>query len=221
MTKERLSIPKQSIAAVALLALGLVLASIAIVLRVQSEHTEPKPSPGVQASPSAPSSVKPKAQAVATYTVPPDNPKDISIPAINTGTVRVFKLGLLTDGSIGVPNNIYDAGWYNASAKPGQNGAMFIYGHVSNWEANGAFHDLKKLKPGDTVTVTRGDDQKFTYKVVISETYSARSVPMDKVLAPITPGQQGFNLMTCAGKVIKGTSEFTDRLVVYASLVKG
>jgi sortase (surface protein transpeptidase) len=204
----------------ALISIGVLSGVIAIVLTLQ--HPEPAGAPSTTASESAPAPVanKPTPKEVAAYTVAPDLPKYLSIPAIKADKIRVTQLGLTKDRSIASPANIFDAGWYKESAKPGQDGAMFVYGHVSNWEANGAFHDLKKLKPGDTVTITRGDDHDFTYKVIRSETYPASTVPMDKVLTPAIAGQQGLNVMTCAGQVIKGTNDFSERLVVYTTLIK-
>jgi hypothetical protein len=43
---------------------------------------------------------------------------------------------------------------------------------------------------------------------------------MDQVLVPANANKPGLNMMTCTGEVIKGTSEFNERLVVYANLVK-
>ncbi|MDB5185668.1 MAG: peptidase sortase [Candidatus Saccharibacteria bacterium] len=219
VTKKRTSFSKHLAFPAALLALGLALACAAVILYLHNKQAEPKPPPGALTSLSASSSVKPKAQAVATYTVPPNNPKYISIPAISTGNVRVFKLGLLRNGSIAVPSNIYDTGWYDGSVKPGQGGAMFIYGHVSSWTANGVFYNLKKLSPGDTITITRGDNTTYKYKVVSTRNYPYNNVDMNQVLAPINPNKPGLNLMTCTGKIIKGTSDFDERLVVFTSLV--
>jgi LPXTG-site transpeptidase (sortase) family protein len=169
---------------------------------------------------SAPSSVKPTVAAVASYSVPPTYPKYISIPAIGISSTRIIRLGLLANGQIATPDNIFDTGWYDGSAKPGQSGAMFIYGHVSSWTADGVFYNLKKLKPGDDITITRGDNQTFTYSVVSTKIYPYTSVDMNAVLSPINPNLPGLNLMTCTGKVIPGTSEFNERLVVFTSLVK-
>jgi sortase A len=96
---------------------------------------------------------------------------------------------------------------------------MFIYGHVSSWTADGVFYNLKKLVTGDDITITRGDNQTYTYKVVRSEVYPYNNVPMNTVLSPSNPKVPGLNLMTCTGSVIKGTSEFNERLVVYTNLV--
>jgi len=169
----------------------------------------------------ATSSVKPAAKVVSQYTVPATDPRYIAISSIGVGNTPVEELGLLKDGSIATPNNIYETGWYGGSAKPGQPGAMFIYGHVSSWTADGVFYNLKKLVPGDTVTVTRGDNQQFTYKVITSKVYPYNNVDMKAVLSPVQASIPGLNLMTCTGKVISGTSEFNERLVVFTSLVKG
>lgn len=169
----------------------------------------------------APSSTKPNAKDVASYTVAPDVPKYITIPAIHIAQARIIRLGHMANGEITTPSNIYDTGWYEDSAKPGQTGAAFIFGHVSNWTANGVFHNLDKLKKGDVVTITRGDNKQFTYQVVSAKTYPHDQVDMHAVLSPINFNKPGLNLMTCAGSIIKGTSEFDKRLVVFMSLVNG
>jgi sortase A len=168
---------------------------------------------------SAPSSVRPTPKEIETYAVAPDLPKFISIPTIGVRPARVMPLGPLKSNSIAAPANMHDAGWYNGSAKPGQDGAVFIYGHLSSWESKGLFYDLKKLKAGDNIIIARGDDVKFTYRVHSTKIYAHNAVDMNAVLTAATPGKQGLNLMTCSGHVIKGTSEFSERLVVFASLV--
>ncbi len=167
---------------------------------------------------SAPSSVKPSKQTVATYTVPPNHPRYIAIPAIGIANTPVIKLGVLSSGAIATPNNMYETGWYDNSSLPGQKGAMFVYGHVSSWAANGVFYNLKKLVAGDSVIVSTGDGRTYTYKVVSSKVYPYNNVDMGQVLSPISSSSPGLNLMTCTGRIIKGTSEFNQRLVVFTKL---
>ncbi len=205
--------------ALALIVFGLALGATAVILFVHDKQSEVRPPAGVTASQAAPSTVKPTAQVVANYTVPPDSPKYLSIPAINITGTRIIRLGLTNSHQIAAPDNVYDTGWYDASAKPGQNGAMFIYGHVSSWTTDGVFYDLKKLAAGDKIKVTRGDNRVFTYQVVTTKIYPHDSVDMHRVLAPINAKTPGLNLMTCTGKVITGTSDFSERLVVFTSLV--
>ncbi len=167
----------------------------------------------------APASVKPGTNVIASYNVAPTLPKYIAIPSIGISNTRIIQLGLLKNGQIATPDNIYDTGWYRNSAKPGEAGAMFIYGHVSSWTANGIFYNLKKLKPGQKITITRGDSKTYTYQVISTKIYPYNNVDMNEVLSPINPNLPGLNLMTCTGQVIKGTSEFNERIVVFTSLV--
>lgn len=204
--------------ALVLIAFGVVLGVLAAGVFILDHHNK-LPSPASAGGPlSAPSSIKPKPQEIADYSVPADSPKYLAIPAISISKARVIRLGLLKDDQIAEPSNIYDTGWYEGSSKPGQLGAMFIYGHVSSWTANGLFYNLKKLKTGDKILVTRGDNQVLTYQVVTTKVYPYNDVDMAKVLAPIDSKLPGLNLMTCTGKIIKGTSEFNERLVVFTSL---
>lgn len=202
-----------------MIALGVLLAIGSIILVVRHDATAPKPPPDALQSISAPVSTAPSASAVADYTVPPTAPRYITIPAIGVGRTRVVKLGLKKNDAIDAPGNIYDTGWYDGSAKPGQAGAMFIYGHVSSWTANGVFYNLKDLKPGDRVFITRGDNKKFIYQVVSTKIYDYQHVDMNQVLSSVDSSKPGLNLMTCTGKVIPGTSEFNERLTVFTSLV--
>jgi LPXTG-site transpeptidase (sortase) family protein len=166
--------------------------------------------------PSAPSK-----QATVNYTVAPSLPKYIAIPAIHIPNTEVVPLGLDTTGAIDVPSSSYVSGWYNGSAKPGQQGAMFIYGHVAGWYTGGIFYNLKKLHAGDIVRVTRGDNKVYTYEVITSKVYPYQSVDMQAVLAPVVKNVPGLNLMTCTGTVVKGSNPitFNERLVVFTKLI--
>jgi LPXTG-site transpeptidase (sortase) family protein len=201
-----------------LISVGLM--GLAIGGWLYSRHPEQPTRPIAVDVAQAPSATKPSPKAVDSYNVADDVPKYIEIPAINVPKTRIIQLGLLRNNQIATPHNIYDAGWYNQSAKPGHPGAMFVYGHVSSWQANGVFHDLKKLKAGDKIVITRGDDRQLTYKVVMTKAYAHDNVNMEQVLSPTDPHAAGLNLMTCAGQIIQNTSEFSERLVVFTTLVK-
>lgn len=206
-----------------LIAIGLAALLLAGVIYVRRTGDVPPPLPQQLVAPgetAAPVPVaKPSAKAVADYKVAPTLPKYISIPAIGVSKARVLSLGLTSDNAITVPTNGYDTGWYNGSAKPGQAGAMFIYGHVAGWNEGGVFYNLKKLKPGDTITVTRGDNTTYTYRVDSLKVYPATNVDMNTVLSPTDPTKPGLNLMTCVWTIVNGKSEFNSRQVVFSSLV--
>lgn len=199
------------------MALCLLMITIGVILLAKpSTQIIPAPPHDLQ---NAPSSQKISQSQTDNYKVAPDLPRYIFIPAIEVGKTRVIQLGLAKSSQIASPNNIYDVGWYSGSAKPGLAGAMFIYGHVSSWTANGVFYNLKKLHPGDRIIIQRGDGQTLTYQVKLLKTYPSNKVDMPAALRPIDHDRQGLNLMTCTGKVIPGTSEFSQRLVVFTSRI--
>lgn len=206
----------QRLAAIALMALGMIGLAVAAFLYV-NEPRPPKTNGPMTVG--ALSSVKPSEKAIASYSVPPADPKYIAIPNMRVEQARIIRLGHMANGQIATPNNIFDTGWYENSVKPGQPGAMFIFGHVSSWTADGVFHNLNRLRPGDKITITRGDNRRFVYQVVSFKVYQHDKVDMGAVLSPINAGKPGLSLMTCTGEIIKGTSEFTERLVVFTSLV--
>jgi len=160
---------------------------------------------------------RPPASQVSAYNVAPDLPKYIAIPAAKLGQTRILALGLTHDNFIATPTSVYDAGWYNASAKPGQAGAMFIFAHVAFGSTKGAFYDLSKLKSGDSIIVTRGDNKVYNYQVATTKVYPVAAVDMSAVLTPIKSGQPGLNLMTCTGLIDQKTGNYTERLVIFAN----
>ncbi len=165
-------------------------------------------------NPVVPSTTKPPAGNVVSYTVAPALPRYLSIAKLGVHA-RILQLGVDKSGQLNTPPNVYDTGWYDASSLPGQPGAMLIDGHISSWTTPGVFYDLKKLTTGDVITVERGDGKVFTYRVVRIQTYDANSVDMQAAVTPVIPDKPGLNLITCTGSVKPGTSEFNQRLIVF------
>lgn len=173
----------------------------------------------VSASKSAPpSTVPPTSTAVASYTVAPTLPRYINIPKLNVHA-RVLSVGLTGTGALATPSNVFDTAWYNQSAKPGQAGAMLIDGHVSSWTTHGVFYEIKSLANGDTIQIERGDGTLYSFKVIRIQVYTAGTVDMVAVMKPVVSGHPGLNLISCTGDVIPGTSEFSERVVVFAEQV--
>lgn len=164
------------------------------------------------------SSTKPSAATLADYVVAPDLPRYLKIPKLGVDA-RVLSVGVTSTGALATPDNVFDTAWYNESAEPGQPGAVLIDGHISSWTSRGVFYGLKDLVAGDTIQIDRGDGKVFTYKVVKSKTYSASNVDMEAAMTPVVPGTPGLNLISCSGDVIPGTSQFDERIVVFAEQV--
>lgn len=158
---------------------------------------------------------QPTMTSVSQYKVAADMPRMLSINKIGIFS-KIKRVNIDASGQVGTPKNIYDVGWYDGSAKPGEPGAVFIDGHVSGPTARGVFYNLKNLVQGDVINIEKGDGQLITYKVVASELFAYDGVDMAKVLRPYDSNKQGLNLMTCTGKFNKATQSYEKRLVVYA-----
>lgn len=150
------------------------------------------------------------------YQVPALDPRYLKINSIGVNA-RVLNVGL-KENTIGTPRNIFDTGWYNGSAYPGESGAIFIDGHLSGPTQNGVFSGLAKLKPGDQIQIVRGDNKIFTYEVRMSETVNVANVDMKKVLSTYNGETQGLNLMTCAGNYNTEENTYNERTIVYSVL---
>jgi sortase (surface protein transpeptidase) len=160
----------------------------------------------------------PSDNALADYKVASDLPRAIYINGINVAA-RLMPMGVNSDNSLQAPKNIYDAGWYSASAKPGQPGAMLVDGHSSETGTHyGLFSYLSDLKNGDQIEIERGDGVGFTYTVVHAEIDSIDNVDMGKLLVPYGDAEQGVNLIACTGAWTSDNSTLDHRILVFATL---
>lgn len=162
-----------------------------------------------------PSEKKPSAYDISNYTVAPDMPRYISIPKLGVHS-RVLPMGVNENNQLEAPKNIFDAGWYDDSSKPGLPGAMLVDGHSGIGKTNGIFHDAAKLKKGDTMTVERGDGTKFVYRVTSVSVLKVDSVDMSSMVTPDENADEGLNIITCTGKQIPGTTSLDQRVLVKA-----
>ena len=142
-------------------------------------------------------------------------PVEITIPAIDVRT-SVEVVGLDDRDQVEVPYDVARAGWYRYSAKPGSGeGSTVIVGHVDGVDQGaGAFYDLRQLRPGDTVTVTRADERRVTYEVVAREVFAKDRVPLRELFS--RSGPERLTLITCGGPFDPASLEYTDNVVVTA-----
>lgn len=168
---------------------------------------------GTDVSTDIPSEMPPSGK-LSDYLVAPTLPRFLSIPKLNVKT-RVVRVDVKSNNELQVPNNIFDAGWYDGSSKPGESGAMLVAAHVRGPTQPGVFADLKTLAAGDGLEVERGDGVRSHFKVVKSHNYPANSLDMIAALRSIQPGTNGLNLITCSGKLDSTKTHYEDRLVVF------
>ncbi len=152
------------------------------------------------------------------YIVPNTFSRYITIDAIDVHA-RVVSVGVLKDKRMQSPSNVFDVGWFTKSALPGNDGAVVMDGHISSEKTKGVFYRLKDLKKGDKVKVELGSGKTVSYEVVKSEIQDVDKIDMAKVQKPIE-GKKGLNMISCTGKVIKGTREFDKRIVVFTKQIE-
>jgi LPXTG-site transpeptidase (sortase) family protein len=142
-------------------------------------------------------------------------PVELRIPAIDV-RVSVDRVGLDTRGQVEVPEDVARAGWYRFSAKPASGkGSTVLVGHVDGVnQGAGAFYNLRKLAPGDTITVTRADERRVTYRVVARERFAKDRVPLRELFS--RSGPERLTLITCGGPFDPASLEYTDNIVVTA-----
>lgn len=162
------------------------------------------------------------ASQVKEHTVPPFQPRYISILTIGVADTRVFSVGVEANGALGVPANISDAAWYNKSSTPGSGGVVLIDAHNGGITRNGVFAKLGTLKKGDKITVERGDGQKFTYAVYENQSMALDDVNshgMKMMTESAVPGKEALNLITCDGKWVPRLGQFDRRIMLRAVIV--
>ncbi len=164
---------------------------------------------------------KPTDDQVKAYTVAPDLPKYLRIAKLGIDA-RVISVGINQKGQLGTPNNIFDVGWYDSSAKPGLDGTMLIDGHNGGPHVYGVFKRLPDLVKGDIIEVQRGDDVVFKYSVVENNTVALADANayMSTALKSPVPGKQSVTLITCTGEWSQQQRTYLSRQFTRAVIVE-
>jgi hypothetical protein len=149
----------------------------------------------------------------------PSRPIRIAIPSIGL-RAPVHGVGLAEDGTIAVPDATrrHEAGWYDESPTPGQFGPAIIVGHVDTRTGPAVFHELRRLRPGATVEITRRDRSVAVFEVNTVERFGKTRLPGRRLYGDFS--RPGLRLITCGGRWVGGATGYEDNVVVFASLVR-
>ncbi|SCL73954.1 class F sortase [Micromonospora peucetia] len=145
-------------------------------------------------------------------------PVRLSVPAIKV-SAPVAPVGQARDGSIAVPSieRADETGWYDRGPTPGEPGPSVIVGHVDTKRGPAVFYDLHKLRPGDTVEVTRADDSVVVFRVDSVEHFPKDRLPAERVYGD--EGPAGLRLITCGGDWLGGRTGYADNIIAFATLI--
>lgn len=128
---------------------------------------------------------------------------------------HVEHIGVTSSGAMGVPSDMWNAGWYVGSAKPGQGGAVFMDGH-STASRSGLFGQLDTLVAGDVLEVQRNDGQTIKYKVAKIKIVNRNDVDMAAMMLPYDLSKNGLNILSCTGRWIESEKTLENRVMVFA-----
>jgi len=178
--------------------------------------------PRVTGEPSGPSTTMPAVPSVSPTLAPTapaglssSKPVQVDISALGVSEQTV-DLGLEPDGTMQVPTGPAPVGWFAESPTPGEIGPAVLAGHLTWNGVDGVFRHLQTLKPGDEIVVTRADGSRPRFVVTEVAQYSKNAFPTARVYAN-TPGPQ-LRLITCAGDYNPGSHNYSDNVVVYATM---
>jgi sortase (surface protein transpeptidase) len=131
--------------------------------------------------------------------------------------------GMAPDGTMEVPNNIYDVGWFTGSVEPGKKGVSIIIGHVAQIRGGvvtkpGVFSNLNTLIIGDTLSVIDSAGATTTFVVRAIRSYDPNADASDVFTS--TDNNAHLNLITCEGTWNATQASYSQRLVVFTDAVQ-
>ncbi len=191
--------------ALLILATNLFVAGIRGVLR----HSTGPPVPPRSAGKLHPPSGSPRLKVSRSI------PVRLRIPAIKVAT-SLSRLGLNADGTVQVPTDFRQPGWFRLGPTPGQLGSAVILGHVDSYRGPAVFFRLGDLRAGDRVVVTLADGAVTRFVVEAVAIYPKAQFPARRVY-----GSHRFSalqLVTCGGAFDHHTGHYLSNVVVYTRL---
>lgn len=150
------------------------------------------------------------------------SPVRLKIPKLNIDAGFQYA-GLNPDGTMEIPSNVTDVGWFTGSPRPGEKGSAIVTGHVVQIRGGimtrpGVFSNLSELKIGDKLYVLNDKGESIAFVVRESRVYD----PMADATDIFTPGDGGthLNLITCEGSWNPEKLSYAQRLVVFTDVVQ-
>jgi LPXTG-site transpeptidase (sortase) family protein len=142
-------------------------------------------------------------------------PSRLRIPSIGVDAA-VAGVGLMPDGSMGVPGDLWTSTWLSSSARPGQAGSAVIAGH-RGIGTQALFSHLENVRPGDQIRVSDANGGELVYQVTRVASMDLSVATQLQVFGPTT--DQRLVLITCSGHYSRSTRTYDQRLVVFSRLV--
>jgi sortase (surface protein transpeptidase) len=141
-------------------------------------------------------------------------PTRLRIPAIGVDST-LGQLDKKADGTMDVPSDFNQPGWYARGPAPGEKGPAVILGHLDSYTGPAVFWRLSTLHAGDVIEVDREDGSKVTFKVTRIASFSVDSFPTAEIYGP-SAGPE-LRLITCGGTYSLTRRQYLSNVVAFAS----
>jgi len=140
-------------------------------------------------------------------------PVRVRIPEIGVDA-DVVELGLNPDGTLEVPEDFDQTGWYTGRSVPGNVGPSVVVGHVDSTSGPAVFFRLRDLEAGHTVEIHRSDGFVAVFRVSETALVDKDEFPTDRVYGPTA--ESTLRLITCGGDFDRSVRSYQGNLIVYA-----
>lgn len=200
-----------------LIAAALVLLGSGCLVLGLQEHQHPLAGPvPARAGPKALKTTKAVPVKAAALATARSAPVELKVPAISLA-VSLSTLGLNADGTVEVPTDVQQPGWYGLGPSPGEIGSAVILGHVDSYQGPAVFFNLRSLVAGDDVDVNLADGVTAEFQVTSVAMYLKATFPAQAVYT--SHGYSALQLVTCGGAFDSQTGHYLSNIVVYTSLL--
>lgn len=144
-----------------------------------------------------------------------DLPSRLRIGSIGVDAV-IGTLGLNRDGTVQVPADPRQVGWYRLGPRPGQSGSAVLLGHVDSLTGPAVFYRLKAIPLGARIQVVLAGGRTLLFTVDDVSTYLNWNFPASAVYR--NRGVATLTLVTCGGTYDKARGGYQANVVVTADL---
>lgn len=144
-------------------------------------------------------------------------PVQLMIPTIEVDAPLV-NLGLNGDGTLEVPVDFAEPGWFTGGNYPGDPSGPpgLLAGHVDDYTGPAVFYELNTMVAGDEIMVVRADNTVAVFVVTETAQFPKDELPTDQIYAPVPDSQ--IVLITCTGSFDESARSYLDNFVVRATL---
>lgn len=198
-----------ALAAVLAVTIGSATACTSPDLSEASSPARPQaPAPSISTPPATPA--PPHSPEAAVAALPPAR---VSVPSIGLDETLI-DLGLNADGSMQVPTDFDDVGWFTGGGRPGGPGPLVIAGHVDSPTGPAVFVRLREVQVGDLVEVVDTAGTAHAYVVRETADYPKSAFPTAEVFGAVPSDE--LRLITCGGIFDTAAGSYLDNRVVFA-----